>query len=61
MITGLVFVGIGVLVWFYPQLLVALFSAVLILFGLGIMATSWQFRRMQRRSTSPFINWIIRY
>jgi hypothetical protein len=61
MITGLGFVGFGVLLWFYPQILVALFSAVLIWVGLGMMAASWQFRRMPKRSGSPFINWIIRW
>jgi hypothetical protein len=40
---------------------VVLLSAFLILFGLGIMAASWQFRRIRRRSDSAFINWIVRY
>ena len=61
MITGLVFVILGFLIYWYPQILVAMVSGVLVLFGLGMMAASWQFRRMQRRSTSPFINWIIRW
>ncbi len=61
MITGLCFVVMGALIWFYPQILVALFSAVLILFGLGLMATSWQFRRLRKQSQSRFINWMIRW
>ena len=61
MITGLFFVGFGVLIVFYPQLLSLMVAGLLILFGLGMMAASWQFRRMQKRSGSPFINWIIRY
>ena len=61
MITGVLFVLLGLAIWFYPQILVAMVSAVLILFGLGIMATSWQFRRFKRQSPSPFINWIIRW
>ena len=61
MITGLFFVILGFLIYRYPQILVAMISAVLILFGLGIMATSWQFRRLRKQSQSPFINWIIRY
>ena len=61
MITGLCFVVIGVLILFYPQILIAFVSGLFVLFGLGMMAASWQFRRMQRRSASPFINWIIRW
>ena len=46
MVTGLFFVVTGVLILRYPQILVVMFSMLLILFGLGIMATSWQFRRL---------------
>ena len=60
MITGLCFVMLGVLIWWYPQILVAMISGVLILFGLGMMAASWQFRRLRKHSESRFINWIIR-
>jgi len=61
MMTGLLFVILGVLILINPQILVAMLSAFLILFGLGMMAASWQFRRIKRRSDSAFINWIVRY
>ena len=61
MITGLAFVLFGILVLLYPQLLAILFASFLMLFGLGMMATSWQFRRLRKRSESRFINWIIRF
>lgn len=61
MITGLSFVLFGILVLIYPQLLAILFASFLILFGLGMMAASWQFRRLRKRSESRFINWIIRW
>ena len=61
MITGLFFVGFGVLIVLYPQLLSLMVAGLLILFGFGMMAASWQFRRMQRHSESKFINWIIRW
>ena len=61
MITGLCFVLMGLVVLFYPKILVIMLSSVLILFGLGMMATSWQFRKLRKRSESRFINWIIRY
>jgi len=61
MITGLFFVILGFLIYWYPQILVAMISGFLVLFGLGMMAASWQFRRMRRHSESRFINWIIRY
>ena len=61
MITGLFFVLIGILILAYPQILVIMFSGILVLFGLGMMATSWQFRRLRKHSASRFINWIIRF
>ena len=61
MITGLAFILFGILVLVYPQILAILFASVLMLFGLGMMATSWQFRRLRKRSGSRFINWIIRW
>jgi len=61
MITGLFVVGFGVLIALFPQLLSLMVAGVFVLFGLGMMATSWQFRRMQKQSESRFINWIIRW
>jgi len=61
MITGLGFVVLGLLVLVFPQILVLLFSLILVLFGLGMMAASWQFRRLRKHSESRFVNWIVRY
>lgn len=61
MVTGLGFVLAGVLVLWYPQILVVLCAGVLMLFGVGMMITSWQFRRLRKHSESRFVNWIIRY
>jgi len=61
MFTGIIIVFIGLLILLYPQILVFMFSMLLILFGLGIMAASWQFRRFRKQSQSTFVNWIIRY
>ncbi len=61
MFTGLIIVFIGLLILLYPQILVFMFSTLLILFGVGIMTASWQFRRFRKRSQSSFVNWIIRY
>jgi predicted membrane protein len=61
MVTGFAFVLFGILVLIYPQLLAILFASFLILFGLGMMVTSWQFRRLRKHSQSRFINWIIRW
>ena len=61
MITGFCLLLLGVLILFYPQILVMMLSGILILFGLGMMATAWQFRRLRKQSQSQFINWIVRY
>ena len=61
MITGLCFVILGILILFYPQILVVMLATLLVLFGLGMMAASWQFRRVRKRSESRLVNWLIRY
>ena len=61
MITGLIIVLLGIGILIYPQILVMMISGLFILFGMGMMLTAWQFRRLRRNSTSRFVNWIIRY
>ncbi len=61
MFTGLFFIILGVLILLHPQILVAMIAGLLILFGAGMMAASWQFRRLRRQSQSHFMNWIIRF
>lgn len=61
MLTGLFFVLLGAIIMVYPQILVAMISAIFVLFGLGMMAAAWQFRRMKRQSSSRLVNWIVRY
>ena len=61
MMTGLVFIVMGLLVLYYPRILEVLFATFLIVFGAGIMAMSWQFRRLRKRSKSRFVNWVVRW
>ena len=61
MVTGGFFIALGVTILFYPQILVIMLSTLLILFGLGMMAASWQFRKLRKHSDSRFVNWIIRF
>ena len=61
MLTGLIFILIGALILRYPRLLELFAASLCILFGLGMMAAAWQFRRMRKASASPFVNWIIRW
>ena len=61
MITGVFLVIFGVLILVYPQLLVAMIAGLFVLFGLGMMAAAWQFRRLKRHSQSRFVNWIVKY
>jgi hypothetical protein len=61
MVTGFVFVLLGLLILYYPQILIAMVAGLFIMFGVGMMLASWQFRRMRKSSASRFVNWIIRY
>ena len=61
MMTGLLLIVFGLLVAVFPQILVAMVSAILVLTGLSICLMSWQWRRVRRVSESPFVNWIVRW
>ncbi|PIQ84768.1 MAG: hypothetical protein COV75_00570 [Candidatus Omnitrophica bacterium CG11_big_fil_rev_8_21_14_0_20_63_9] len=61
MVIGLFFVVMGILILLNPAVLVAMVALLFIMIGMGIMAMSWQFRRMHRRSESQFVNWITRF
>ena len=61
MVTGLLFILLGLLILWHPEILVAMIAGLLMLVGLGIIATSWQLRRLRRRPQSRFVNWIVRF
>ncbi len=61
MVTGLVLIMFGILVAVYPQILVGIISAGLIVTGLGILLASWRWRRLRRKSTGSFFRWMIRF
>jgi len=61
MVTGLIFILIGLIILFYPQILIIMIASLFILFGFGLMAMSWQFRRLRKQAQSRFVNWLIRW
>ena len=61
MLTGFFFVIFGILILLYPRILIVFIASVLMLFGLGIMAAAWQFRRLRKQTPSRLMNWIIRF
>jgi hypothetical protein len=61
MLTGLTLFIMGWIVLIYPQVLVVLFSGILIATGATIMLISWRMRRLKQAHHSRFVNWVIRY
>ena len=61
MLAGLMFILFGILIALFPRILVAMISTILILVGLGICATSWQWRRLRKNSGTSAISWIFRF
>lgn len=61
MITGVLFIIMGLLILIYPQILIAMISGILILIGVIIMSISMRFRRMRQHAQSGFMDWITRY
>ncbi len=59
MIIGLLLIVFGLLIAMFPQILVALFAATLILMGIGLCAASVQWHRVRRERS--FFHWIMRF
>ena len=61
MSTGVLLIVFGLLVAVFPQILVAIVSGALVMMGLTLCLISWRWRKLQRRSDNPFVNWMIRW
>jgi uncharacterized protein YjeT (DUF2065 family) len=60
MVVGLLLIVFGLLVALFPQILVAMISSLLILMGLGLCVTSFQWRRL-RRASRDSSHWMLRF
>ena len=61
MVFGIVLILLGILILYYPHILVLSIASLFIMTGLGIVTMSWQFRRLRRHSQSRVVNWIMRF
>lgn len=61
MILGLAFIGAGVLIALYPQLLSLIVSFLLIFIGLTILFIRYQLRKVEKQWENPFIDFFLRY
>jgi len=61
MVFGIVLILLGILILYYPHILVLSIASLFIMTGLGIVTMSWRFRRLHRRSQSRVVNWIMRF
>ncbi len=60
MAIGLLLILFGLLIALFPQILVAMISAILILMGVGLCFTSVQWKRLHRASKGSF-HWMMRF
>ncbi len=61
MVFGIALILLGVLILYYPHILVVCIAGLCMVTGLGIVTMSWRFRRFHRRSQSRVVNWIMRF
>ncbi len=61
MVFGIALILLGVLILYYPHILIVFIASLCMVIGLGIVAMSWQFRRLRRHSQSRVVNWIMRF
>lgn len=61
MAMGVLLIAFGVIVVFIPQILIAMVATVLIVTGLLMCATSWQWRRLRRRRDGTIVEWFLRF
>lgn len=58
---GILLVAFGVIVILVPQILIAMVATVLIVTGLLLCVTSWQWRRLRRPRDGTIIEWFLRF
>ncbi len=61
MLFGIALILLGLLILYYPHVLIVFIAGLFIMTGLGIVTMSWRFRRLRRRSQSRVVNWIMRF
>ena len=64
MLTGLVLILLGVLIYIQPRIAIALLSGFLIVMGIGLMIFSWRLRRLSKvfgQTTNRWTRFIIRF
>ncbi len=61
MLLGLIFIGAGVLIAVFPELLSFIVAAFLIVVGLHILLISLYYKRASRHFDNPFVDFIFRF
>ncbi len=58
---GVLLIAFGVIVVLVPQILIAMVATVLIVTGLLMCVTSWQWRRLRRTRDGTIVEWFLRF
>ena len=61
MITGIVFIIMGILIAAYPQLLSMIVAGFIILIGITLTAMSYQFKKAKKEADNPFVDFFMRF
>ncbi len=61
MITGIILVILGIMIIAYPQLLSIIVAVFLIMVGVTLASVSYRFKKMQKETNNPFVDFFIRF
>lgn len=61
MIIGIIFIVVGILIVAYPALLSIIVAAFLIMAGVTLASISYHYKKIERETDNPFVDFFIRF
>ena len=61
MITGIIFIIVGILIVAFPQLLSIIVATLLIMIGATIASVSYHFKKINKEFGNPFMDFFIKF
>jgi len=61
MTIGIIFIIVGVLIAMYPALLSIIVAAFLIMIGITLASISYHYKKNQRETDNPFVDFFIKF
>ena len=61
MAIGIIFIVVGILIAAFPKLLSIIVAAFLIMIGVTLASMSYHFKKIQKETNNPFVDFFIKF